>query len=603
MIFKDDHQKPLFIPTPGYDDLFPKMSIQRVIDNFVNGLDLKDIEDTYEVGGAPPYHPRALLKVVLYGYARNIYGCRPIADMCKTDMVCQWYTNFKNPSFSTINRFRSIHMGLERTLGVFSQLVEILVADGLVSFEECTYIDGTTIESRASRTKLVWAQSQRRFAESNKAKIRELLATASAAQSKDSDEEDDDPAGAEARDGAKSQPSDPEARQGEADKPEGEEPQCEQGSRKRDRSAHMSPEELAKIKGDLAAGNIKLTPGRQKELEERLERAERYRERDELCGEKSGTALTDPDSIAMHPKEDVRRAGPCLPMYNLQLQTQHQFILSLGLFGTASDMAAFPLFLSIIPEGQRSKSMAADAGYGCYENYMLARDAGIDPIFKYSTYDKECGPNYKADPFKAENLVDQGDGTLKCPGGELKKIDERTQEKNGVAFTEITYYTDQCAACEFRHKCHGNHPKDSRKVKHKKEWHEIKPEIKEMLDSQKGQAELRERSKDVEPTFAHTKWAGAYDRFRHFGAGRCRMDLLIRAMAHNLKKYISKLKKAVSLHPGGGGAHSPKPVKLQKGRIPSVSSPYGRFSRNFIAFMHFLTNQSMPGKTVFSASA
>lgn len=617
MIFKDYLQRPMFIPLPQYDDLFPKMSIQRIIDNFVDRLDLKDIEETYKPGGAPCYHPRVLLKVILYSYSRNIYGCRPIADMCRSDMICLWYTNFKNPSFSTINRFRSEHMGLERTLDVFRRLVEILVDDGLVSFEECTYLDGTTIESRASRTKLVWVQTQRRFAESNKAKIYELLATAGMAQSQDSAAEDESPVAPEPHDDGQAQSSEPETKHDKPDaqaqssepetkhdgpdgqnKPEDERPKKK---KKRDRSVHMSPEELTKIKADLATGKLKLTPGRRRELEERLEKAERYLDRDDLCGDKSGTALTDPDSIAMHPKDDVRQTGPCLPMYNLQLQTQHQFILNLALFGTANDMSAFPLFLSLIPEGQRSATMAADAGYGSLENYKIAMDAGIVPFFKYNTYDKECRPNYKPDPFKAENMPELENGSLKCPGGELRKIRERTQEKNGVAFTEVFYYTDQCATCEFRLKCRGKQQKDYREVKRRKEWYEMKPEIKKLLDSPQGQTELRERSKDVEPTFAHTKWAGAYKRFRHFGIDSCRMDLLIRAIAHNLKKYVRRLKDEIRQNQGTDGGHTPKAGKPQNGHISAIPGLYGLFCRIIITIGQFRKNRPRSVRIALSA--
>ena len=168
----------MFIPVPGYDELFPRLSVQRVINNFVDGLDLRDVEATYKEGGAPPYHPSVLLKVVLYAYARNIYGCRPIADLCRLDAVCQWFTNYEAPSFSTINRFRSVHLGDERTVSLFTRLVETLVSEGMVSFEECTYVDGTTVESRASRTKLVWAQTQRRYAEQNTAKIKAIVENA-----------------------------------------------------------------------------------------------------------------------------------------------------------------------------------------------------------------------------------------------------------------------------------------------------------------------------------------------------------------------------------------------------------------------------------------
>ena len=570
MIFKDYQQKPMFIVLPQFDELFPRGSVQRIIDRFVDKLDLSEVEKTYKEGGCPPYHPKVLLKVVLYAYSRNIYGCRPIADLCRLDMICQWFTNFESPSFSTINRFRSEHMGLERTLKVFSELVEILVGDGLISFEQCTYVDGTTVESKASRTKLVWNQTCRRYAESNTQKIEEILKAAEAVQTQDARQQNaaesgQDGDGAGSADGDNSndggngnagsqQGSDSKDTAGSGgNKDEHGEAQAkadndapapgekvEKGNKKKkkyDRSVHMTAERVKEIRDLIDSGKVKLPDGKMADLKDRLDRADRYRHEDELCGSRSGTATTDPDSVAMHPKDDVRHTGPCLPMYNLQLMTQSQFILWAGLYGNPSDTSVFPGFLDSIPENFIPDMMACDAGYGTYVNVTLAERKEIKSFFKYNKYDKESAPRFKADPYSVEYMPELEDGSLKCPGGTLKKEYEVEEEQHGITVTTVYYRTDECAKCPLREECHKKDLKDFREAKRKKEWAAKKQEVKERLDSKLGQTLLSNRSRDVEPTFAHTKWAGSYRRCRHFGAKKCNMDLLIRAIAHNLKKY------------------------------------------------------------------
>lgn len=550
MRFKDHLQRPMFIILPQYDELFPKGSVQRVIDNFVNKIDLSDVEATYQEGGAPPYHPSVLLKVVLYAYTRNIYGCRPISDLCRQDMVCQWYTCFEAPSFSTINRFRSEHMGLERTVSVFSDLVRILVADGLVCFEECTYTDGSTMESRASRTQLVWAQTCRRYAEGNAARIEELVAearqqqeadAASEAAASDAGETDAHGGGTEAVSAGT-----PEATAETADT------ETKGGKKKRGREVHMSAERVEEIRREMRSGNLGLSDSKREELEDRLDRADRYRREDDLCGDRSGTAVTDPDSVAMHPKDDVRRTGPCLPMYNMQMMTQNQFILWAGLYGRTTDVSVFGPFMQSVPGWMVPLKMAADAGYGSTENYLLAESLGTEPFFKYPLYDKECGERFKPSPYVSEYMPVLPDGSLQCPGGVMEKAWERTEEKNGVSVTTVCWRTERCAQCPHRQECHGKNPRDSREVRRKKEWAEIKPAVKARLDSDEGRLLLRNRSKDVEPTFAHTKWAGDYGRFRHFGVGKCTMDLFIRVIAHNLKKYAAAIAKSAGKTPGDG---------------------------------------------------
>ena len=263
----------------------------------------------------------------------------------------------------------------------------------------------------------------------------------------------------------------------------------------------------------------------------------RQTDEDELCGSRSGTATTDPDSVAMHPKDDVRHTGPCLPMYNLQLMTQSQFILWAGLYGNPSDTSVFPGFLDSIPENFIPDMMACDAGYGTYVNVTLAERKEIKSFFKYNKYDKESAPRFKADPYSVEYMPELEDGSLKCPGGTLKKEYEVEEEQHGITVTTVYYRTDECAKCPLREECHKKDLKDFREAKRKKEWAAKKQEVKERLDSKLGQTLLSNRSRDVEPTFAHTKWAGSYRRCRHFGAKKCNMDLLIRAIAHNLKKY------------------------------------------------------------------
>lgn len=547
----------MFIVLPEYDELFPKGSVQRVIDNFVNTLDLSEVEQTYKDGGTPPYHPSVLLKVVLYAYSRNIYGCRPISDLCARDLVCQWYLNFTKPSFNTINRFRTEHMGLERTLKVFGDLVRILYRDGLVAFEECTYNDGSTIQSRASSTKLVYVQTIRRYAEGNTEKINNILKIAREVQDLDKKDLAEKPETPEIKEGdpedkgdaGSADNNDPVSENKEvadgmkSDKGKEKETEKETEKVKRGPEVHMSKERLAGIRDEIASGKLNLTNAQKKELEERIEKADRYRDTDEMCGDRSSMATTDPDSVAMHPKEDRRRTGPCLAMYNMQFMTQNQYVLWADIFDRISDSTAFPLFLESLPEEFTPAKMADDAGYGSTVNVLLAENRGILPFFKYALYDKESRPKFVASPYIAEYMPVLEDGSLQCPGGKLIKTTEKAERKNGISCTYIFYRTDQCAQCPHRKQCHGKNPKNYRIVKRCKEWTEIKPKLKERLDSEEGQILLRNRSKDIEPTFAHVKWAGDYRRFRHFGKEKCRTDLLFRLLAYNLNKYANGWKK------------------------------------------------------------
>ena len=129
-------QQPNLIPVPPYEKLFTEHSVQRVVDEFVNSLDLSEVETTYKPGGAPPYHPNVLLKVILYAYANNIFSARSIAELCLSDMACGWFCSFHRLSPNTINRFRTQHIGEERLVALFAQLVERLLTEEAVRFKK-----------------------------------------------------------------------------------------------------------------------------------------------------------------------------------------------------------------------------------------------------------------------------------------------------------------------------------------------------------------------------------------------------------------------------------------------------------------------------------
>ena len=50
----------------------------RVVDAMVENLDLRDFKKLYRERGRCAYHPKMMLKIILYAYMNNIYSCRKI---------------------------------------------------------------------------------------------------------------------------------------------------------------------------------------------------------------------------------------------------------------------------------------------------------------------------------------------------------------------------------------------------------------------------------------------------------------------------------------------------------------------------------------------
>ena len=74
----------------------------RVVNHTVNQLDLTFLLSTYCGGGTTAYHPRMLLKVLLYAYCLKLYTGRKIANALRSDITFQ-ANNIRISALSTIS--------------------------------------------------------------------------------------------------------------------------------------------------------------------------------------------------------------------------------------------------------------------------------------------------------------------------------------------------------------------------------------------------------------------------------------------------------------------------------------------------------------------
>ena len=82
------------------------------ISDVVEELDLSVIMARYqrEGRGGPPYHPRMLVKVLLYGYCIGVASSRRIARRLHEDIAFRVLAASNTPDFRTISDFRRNHL-------------------------------------------------------------------------------------------------------------------------------------------------------------------------------------------------------------------------------------------------------------------------------------------------------------------------------------------------------------------------------------------------------------------------------------------------------------------------------------------------------------
>ncbi len=91
------------------EEMIEKESLVRIIDAFVDMLDLQQFEFTYfqlNKEGRPPFHPATMMKLYLYGYQNSIRSCRKLEKACKTNIEVMWLINEQRPHYRTIANFR-----------------------------------------------------------------------------------------------------------------------------------------------------------------------------------------------------------------------------------------------------------------------------------------------------------------------------------------------------------------------------------------------------------------------------------------------------------------------------------------------------------------
>ena len=168
------YQTTLFPEVP--DDLVPKDHPVRVIDAFVDNLDLAQLGFSKvepEATGRPPYAPAHLLKLYVYGIENQVRSSRRLEREAQRNVEVLWLIDRLTPSYKTIADFRKDHSAA--IVGVCRSFIQFCRSQELFG-GELLAIDGSKIGAVASRKKVI---TPKRMAEQLKVidrKISEHLA-------------------------------------------------------------------------------------------------------------------------------------------------------------------------------------------------------------------------------------------------------------------------------------------------------------------------------------------------------------------------------------------------------------------------------------------
>ncbi|MET7458637.1 transposase [Streptomyces sp. NPDC005574] len=321
-------------------------------------LDLTPILADYtDKRGYPPYDPRLMVRLLIYGYTTGVRSSRAIQRKCVDDVAFRFLAADQAPDFRSIARFRRRH--LDALADLFLQSLHLAQKLGMVKMGRVA-LDGTKLQANASKHK---AMSYGRLVDKEErieAEIAELEAKAAALL-----------ADAEATDTAEDERFGPDGK--EADLP------AELGRREK---------RLAKLQAARAQIEAEAAEKARRHAEdkERL-RQERAGTSDEQAvtgaGNKAaGTArpkpkaqanFTDPDSRIMKNSD-----GAYIQAYNAQavVDEQHQVITAADLTTNPSDALNYTAMLdqSAQNTGTHPTQALVDAGYCSETNLEAAKE-------------------------------------------------------------------------------------------------------------------------------------------------------------------------------------------------------------------------------------
>lgn len=517
VIFKQYNQQQSLLLPPSVEELIGEKHLVRVVNEVVESMDISDLINLYKGGGTSSFHPRMLLKVLLYGYSVKIYTGRRIAKALAQDIHFMWLAGMSRPDFRTINNFRS-SKAKEVIEALFKELLEFLVAHKYIKLENY-FCDGTTLRADANQHKMVWKKNAERYGAKSVEKCRELFK-----QIDELNNQEDKAYGtADLEEHGKASPI---TRQAIADK-------------------------VADLNNTIRTAATKSQRRKAKTLKKKLKEGEhkidKYNNQITKAGKRSGYNKTDPDASAMMMKNKVE----VLPAYNVLAGSEEQFITGVSVHQTTHDGICFEDHLQQIERQQPCKPdrIIADSIFGTEQNYELLEQKEIDNYMKFPLYHKEQTKRYQQNRFLKENFsYDPLTDSYGCPNDQRLIFKGKRQHKHkrtGYKSEVKVYECNNCSGCPFYRQCCKSDKGQNRQIEVNEKLEFFKQQARENLHTELGQELKKRRSIEIESCFGDIKHNMGFRRFHLRGLNKVKTEFVLVAMAHNLRKiYRKSLKKA-----------------------------------------------------------
>jgi transposase len=327
----------------------------HVVRRAVARLDLSPIHASYRAErGRPPFHPEAMVGLLLYGACRGVYSSRRLQAACCENVSFLYLTDWARPDFHTICSFRKRFQ--EELKGLFGQVLELCRQAGLVRLGHVS-LDGTKVRANASKHK---AMSYERLLAKRKSLEAEIEGWFQRAEREDAEEDE------------------------------------EHGPDDDGFSLPEGWEETLRRLGKVEKGQAYL----EEQAQEKVARAGQPPEAAQVHA-KAQTNFTDPESRIMHTPDGFQQC------YNAQIavDAESQVIVACEVSQAPPDVQRLRPMLQRIIElnGRAPVELSADAGYASEGNFAALEEAGVYGVIALRRYHRDEPPDADPAPARSSN--------------------------------------------------------------------------------------------------------------------------------------------------------------------------------------------------------
>jgi transposase len=350
----------------------------------VGQLDLSEIHIAYRAErGRPPFHPEAMVGLLLYGACRGIYSSRRLQSACRDNVSFLYLTDWARPDFHTISQFRKRFQ--DELKGLFAQVLELCRQAGLVRLGHVS-LDGTKVRANASKHK---AMSYERLLAKRKSLEEEIKGWFEQADQEDAEEDE------------------------------------EHGSDDDGFSLPEGWEETLRRLDKVERGQSHL----EEQAKEKLVQAGKDASEARVHA-KAQTNFTDPESRIMHTPDGFQQC------YNAQVavDAESQIIVACEVSQAPPDVQRLrPMLQQVIDlNGRAPEELSADAGYASEGNFEALAAAGVYGVIALRRYHRDEPPDADPAPVRSTNRWphrNQMRERLATPEGKAKyKLRKQTVE-------------------------------------------------------------------------------------------------------------------------------------------------------------------------------